>query len=115
MTEEEQIARLNEAQKLPVATVEDMRYVPKGISEEQLKMYLNDFAKPTGKCWLCEEELYVEWGLVHGISHCTTCGMDVREYHYLKDENGKEQRITRSLQNHPKHYSYEEETNYDRN
>lgn len=52
MNREETIAKLNEGQKLPHADLSDIRYIPKGISNEKLAEYLKDFVKPTGKCWL---------------------------------------------------------------
>ena len=109
MNREGTIARLKEAQKLPHATLEDFNSIPKGISEDELSKYLEDYLKPDGNCWLCESKLFLEWGITHGLANCTTCGMDVRVYHYLKNEEGKDVRIERSLQNHPKHYGVQEE------
>lgn len=108
-TREETNERLIEAQKLPVASLENVRNIPTDISKDQLKTYLEDFVEPTGSCWNCKKTLIVEWGFAHGISHCTTCGMGVKEYHYLKDEDGNEHRFTGSLQYHPKLYRIPEE------
>lgn len=108
MDREETIKRLDEAQNLPHASLEDLRSVPKGITEEELIEYLKDYLKPTGTCWLCEKDLYIEWGLQHGVANCTNCGMDVRVYHFPKNDEGKEIRFEKSLQYHPKNYSVNE-------
>ncbi len=104
MNREETIKRLEEAQALPHATLEDLKYVPKDISEDLLSEYLKDYLKPTGTCWLCEESLMVNWGIQHGVAHCVNCGMDVRTYHFPKNDEGEEVRFERSLQYHPKNY-----------
>lgn len=108
MNKDETLKRLEEAQSLPVATVSDLRAIPNWISEEKLNEYLQGFVKPTGTCWLCEKTLYIEWGIVHGMAHCTNCGIDLMVFHYLKDEAGKEHRLEISLQYHPKNYSVNE-------
>jgi hypothetical protein len=105
MNKEETMKRLEEAQILPVATTQDLKGIPSWVSEEKLTEYLQDFVKPTGTCWLCEKELYIEWGLAHGVARCTNCGIDSRVYHYLKDNDGQERKLEISLQYHPKNYS----------
>lgn len=105
MNREESIKRLEEAQKLPHATLKDLRNLPKGISENKLSEYLKDYVKPTGVCWFCEESLMVDWGIQHGVAHCVNCGVDVRMYHFPKNDEGEEVRFERSLQSHPKNYS----------
>lgn len=108
MNREESIKRLEEAQSIPHATLEDLSSTPKGISEELLTEYLSSFAKPTGNCWFCQERLIVDWGIQHGIAHCTNCGMEVRMYHFPKNEQGEEVRFERGLQYHPKNFSVNE-------
>jgi hypothetical protein len=51
----------------------------------------------------------VTWGLVHGVAHCNGCGIDCMVYHYIEDENGKKQRVERTLQYHPNNYSINDE------
>lgn len=109
MNREETIKRLEEAQSLPHATIEDLSTVPQDISEKLLTEYLENFAKPTGSCWLCQSRLWVEWGIQHGVGHCTSCGMEVRMYHFLKNEQGVEVRFEGGLQYHPKTFSVNEE------
>lgn len=104
MNREETIQKLEEGKKLPVMTLEDVKYRPKNISEEEFEKYLSDFVKPTGKCWLCNHSLIISWGLVHGIGHCSECGIDVKAYHYF-EKDGKRERWEAALQTHPKHYS----------
>ncbi|MEN2464962.1 hypothetical protein [Ornithinibacillus sp. JPR2-1] len=109
MNKEEARKRLEEAQKLPVATADDLQNIPQGITKKKLNTYLKDFVKPEGKCWQCENRLIVEWGIQHGVAHCTTCGIDVKMYHYFEDSKGNKHRIELALQYHPKHYSINEE------
>ncbi|PGF05347.1 hypothetical protein [Bacillus toyonensis] len=107
-TKEDTIKMLEEAKKLPVATLKDIPYIPSGISTEKLEEYLKDFAKPTGTCWACKKSLYLEWGLVHGIAFCTNCGMEVKKYHYFDNDKGKRVLVDVGLQYHPKNFSVEE-------
>lgn len=108
VTREEQMKRLEEAQNLPHATLEDLQSIPKAISEQKLIEYLKDFAKPTGACWSCEEPLYIQWGLQHGVAHCSNCGMAARVYHFPENDSGEEIRFERTLQYHPKNFSVSE-------
>jgi hypothetical protein len=105
MNKEETAKKLEEAKKLPVATVEDLIRIPKGISEDLLNEYLKAFVKPSKTCWLCDESLYIQWGIAHGVANCVECGIDVRVYHFVKNEDGEEIRFEQSLQYHPNNYS----------
>lgn len=107
MNREETIERLKEAQELPHATLEDLRNVPKGITNEKLSEYLTAFLKPQETCWLCEKSLVVDWGLVHGMANCVECGMDVKMYHFPENDDGEKIRFERGLQYHPNNYSTE--------
>lgn len=107
MNREESIKKLEEGQKLPVMTLEDTKHRPSNITEEEFEVYLKDFVKPTGDCWLCNDKLIIEWGIQHGVGHCASCGIDVKAYHYF-EKDGKKERWTASLQTHPKHYSVSE-------
>lgn len=104
MTREESIKKLEEGKKLPIMTLKDLSFRPKHLSEEDFEKYLSDFVKPTGNCWFCEESLIITWGLAHGTGNCTSCGIDVKAYHYFEKE-GKKERWEAALQTHPKHYS----------
>lgn len=107
MTEDEQLKKLEDSQILPHATPEDFSYVPEYVNLEAFAEYLKDYLKPTGVCWLCDESLMYEWGLAHGVGHCTSCGMDVTLYHYFESGDKKE-RWYQPLQTHPRHYSVNE-------
>jgi hypothetical protein len=111
MNQEQTVKRFKEALSLPSATIEDLRNVPKGITTEVLNDYLKQFTKPTGQCWLCENDLMIAWGLVHGVANCTNCGIECLVYHYLKDVDGDKQKIEMTLQYHPNNYSVNEELN----
>lgn len=106
MNQREQLEQAK--REIKVATLEDIR-IPKGVNLEELTTYLKDFAKPTGICWHCKENLVVEWGIQHGIAHCVSCRADVKVYHYIRDEKGVDKRIEAYLQWHPSCYETEEE------
>lgn len=107
MNREETIKKLEEGKRLSVMTLDDVKFRPKNISEEEFAKYLSDFVKPTGKCWLCDSSLMIEWGIAHGVGHCSSCGIEVKVYHYFEKDGNKE-RWEASLQTHPKHYSISE-------
>lgn len=114
MTREETIAFLEKAQQMPYATPDDFKRQPKSITTEEFAEYLKDYAKPTGNCWVCEDRLVVDWGLVHGHAHCVECHTDVKMYHYFGEGKAeKEERWEYGLQNHPKHFSVPDEEDED--
>ncbi|MEC2463540.1 hypothetical protein P9X10_01315 [Bacillus cereus] len=94
---EEAKKKLEESMNLPVATIKDLHHIPEGIKTEELEEYLQDFVKPTGKCWCCNKHLYIRWGIQHGMANCEQCGIDVRAIHYFKDEDGKKIRLDATL------------------
>ncbi|PHE64222.1 hypothetical protein COF68_05090 [Bacillus toyonensis] len=107
-TREEVKQRLEESMNLPVATIDDLPYIPTGVSTEKLTEYLESFTKPSRTCWFCKDDLYVQWGIQHGMAHCNNCGFDVKMFHYFEDDKGEKVRLERSLQFHPKNYSVDE-------
>lgn len=109
MEREATIKRLKEAKSLPEMTLADTNFRPKNMSEKEFADYLTDFAKPNQQCWLCENPLQVDWGLVHGHANCVSCGMGVTMYHYFKKEDGTQERWEYGIQTHPKHFSVNEE------
>lgn len=108
MGKKQALEKLKECQSLPHATLEDLSRHPKNLSKEEFAKYLEDFAKPTGTCWYCDERLFVSWGIAHGMAHCMTCGVDVTMYHYF-EKDGHNERFEFGLQTHPKHYSVEKQ------
>jgi hypothetical protein len=115
MTHEEATQKLNslKALNLPKMAYEDIKDQLPGLSEDQINStneYLAGFAKlDKGICLWCDTERpSVTWGIQHGMAHCVGCGWDFKVYHYLKDKNGKEVRVSRYLQYHPDCFNVEE-------
>lgn len=108
---EEQVKRLEEGKKLPVADVSCLSNIPAGIDKDKLNEYLSDFAKPTGSCWLCRKHLVVDWEIAHGESFCTTCGVNSRTYHYIETTQGERKRLVITLQYHPSNYEVQSDKN----
>lgn len=132
MGKEEIIQRLKEVKKmkLPKMTylkLKEYGYLPKDFieTEENIKLmdeYLNKYLDSKNEfnngCWLCgNKDVFLTWGLTHGVSYSNCCGLEYKTYHYPKDicKDNKlfKGRIIYSLQYHPEGFEIEENTEED--
>lgn len=112
MNREENIKKLEELRALSICKPEDVLKDLSKFNNDQLiiiKEYLSKFIKPSAtnkKCMMCNEELCVNWGIIHGVAHCMNCGTNMVAYHYIKDNNNDLiVKINATLQYHGNCYS----------
>jgi len=121
MTREETINKINEVKAMNLS---HMNYVKlkeyygeiSGFeeTEENIKIinkYLNNYLDPKNEifgngCWVCgNKDVYLSWGITHGVAHSNCCGLSYKCYHYPDDicEDKKlfNGRINIKLQYHP--------------
>jgi len=121
MTREEIINKINKvkAMNLPHMNYVKLKEYYDEISgfeetEENIKImngYLNNYLDPKNEtfengCWFCSnKDVYLYWGITHGIAHSNCCGLEYKCYHYSDDicEDKKlfNGRINIKLQYHP--------------
>ena len=121
MTREEIINKINKvkAMNLPHMNYVKLKEYYDEISgfeetEENIKImdeYLNNYLDPKNEifengCWFCSnKDVYLYWGITHGIAHFNCCGLEYKCYHYSDDicEDKKlfNGRINIKLQYHP--------------
>jgi len=129
MTREETINKINEvkAMNLPHMNYVKLKEYYGEISgfeetEENIKLmneYLNNYLDPKNEifeneCWLCgNKDLYLSWGITHGIAYSNCCGLEYKCYHYSNDicEDKKlfNGRIDIILQYHPNGFVIKED------
>jgi len=54
---------------------------PSPEEAQALDTYFHQFASEQAYCLRCGGESFVEWGIAHGETQCTTCGYPSRLYH----------------------------------
>jgi len=121
MTREETINKINEvkAMNLPHMNYVKLKEYYGDISgfeetEENIKImdeYFNNYLDSKNEifgngCWVCgNKDVYLSWGITHGIAHSNCCGLEYKCYHYSDDicEDKKlfNGRINIKLQYHP--------------
>ena len=129
MTREETINKINEvkAMNLPHMNYVKLKEYYGEISEfketeENIKImneYLNNYLDPKNEtfengCWFCgNKDVYLSWGITHGIAHSNCCGLSYKCYHYSDDicEDKKlfNGRINIKLQYHPDKFEIKED------
>jgi len=102
MTKEETINKINEVKqmKLPHMTYAKVKQYHYGNilgfeeTEENIKImdeYFYRFLDPKNEqfkngCWVCgNKDIYLSWGITHGIAHSNCCGLSYNVLHYPKD------------------------------
>ena len=121
MNNEEVVNKLKEVQamhlpRMTYAKVKEYYGELPGFEEtdENIKIldeYFNLFLDPKNEfigngCWLCgNKQVYLRWGIVHGVAHSECCGLSYKAYHYpanvSKDKKLFNYRVAISLQYHP--------------
>ena len=101
MNREETINKINEvkAMNLPHMSYAKLKeYYGKisGFKETEeniiiMDEYLNNYLDPKNKafengCWVCgNKDVYLSWGIIHGIAYSNCCGLDYKCYYYSDD------------------------------
>ena len=121
MSRKEIVNKLNEAKamELPHMNYAKVKEYYGGLpnfeeTEENIRIaneYFNRFLDPKNErfengCWLCgNKNVYLSWGLVHGVAQSNCCGLSYVSYHYpddiCKDKKLFSGRTDISLQYHP--------------
>ena len=129
MTKEETINKINEvkAMNLPHMNYAKLKEYYGEIlgyeeTEDNIKIineYLNNYLDPKNEafengCWFCgNKDVYLSWGIIHGVAHSNCCGLSYKCYHYSDDicEDKKlfNGRIDIILQYHPDGFEIDEE------